>query len=380
MVLKTQLKFISIPDSSKTDEEHTSVKVKKGKKRKLSESNTEVKEHKVTNKKTKPDSKKVKYPKDQKLLSEEISEKETLPNKLSKKKKARLNTKSPENEIVEGSPVEDISKNKSIKKAKVQTLEKKAPSKPQTQSEVVTDKSNLKEGTKKNKKQLKKKRKAKQLNKKGKTLMSTKKAKSQSNGVKSQSTTDVNNETKSTNKKGIKQKDITDLENKKTDIKNKISEPQETEKKSDDKAEPKGFPKHGGNNSKQENEEPKYNEEQESRTTFVGNLPLKITRSRVTNMFKTYGEVETVRFRSVPVADIKLPRKACVKMNKIHEKRTNMNAYVRFKNIESVEKALELNGHVIDEHTIRVDRAMKKTTVNSHAIFIGNLPFGKFRF
>lgn len=177
---------------------------------------------------------------------------------------------------------------------------------------------------------------------------------------------EINNQTVISNK--MNKKPNTETENDGSQIKEKESSNEVTS----------GFPKHLGNSSEQENKKFKLNEEQESRTIFVGNLPLKIPRDRVTNMFKKYGEVETVRFRSLPVADISLPRKACVKMNRIHEKRTNMNAYVRFKNIESVEKALEMNGEVVNEHTIRVDLALKKTKTSSHAVFIGNLPFGKY--
>ncbi|KAL1461440.1 hypothetical protein WDU94_013340 [Cyamophila willieti] len=179
---------------------------------------------------------------------------------------------------------------------------------------------------------------------------------------------------KSTSKKGKKKKACPESPST-TQSETDINIPQNTEKETYAQVVASGFPKHVADSSEGQSEEPKLNEEQESRTIFVGNLPLKIPRDKVTNMFKQYGEVETVRFRSVPVGDISLPRNACIKMNKIHEKRTNMNAYVRFKNIESVEKALVMNGHVVNEHTIRVDTALKKPKANSHAIFIGNLPF-----
>lgn len=320
--------------------------------------------NKITKKsKSKTESNKIKSSKNQTTFAAESPE---VPTKPIKRKKSKVNEIAVEIENVSNSPSEVKRKNKT------KSLEQKIikSTKTQSQSKEIDKKEDVKDGSKKNKKQLKKKIKAEQLQKKPKGLI-----KSQSNKDQIQPTTDVKHETKST---GKKQRGSTDLEHKKAEVEN-ILEPQVADEKSDNQTESKGFPKHVGNTSDQENEEPKFNEEQESRTIFVGNLPLKITRSRVTNMFKQYGEVETVRFRSVPVADIKLPRKACVKMNKIHEKRTNMNAYVRFKNVESVEKALALNGLVIEEHTIRVDSAIKKTTTNSHAIFIGNLPFGKHR-
>ncbi|KAI5741598.1 hypothetical protein M8J76_015256 [Diaphorina citri] len=324
------------------------VKNKKVKKRKLNDTSTE--ETVKVEKKAKTVPKKGSTKEDQENDPVDIEKRA----KISKKKKAKLN-KGLEKSKLKSSKKVVVSKD-AEKETNIISEKTKNSSKVQAKPEPVENKTEPQESKKKNKKQLKK------------GLLDN------SNNLNAEQTTSselsakVNQNKKSITKKG--KKTVTgDVDNKELP---KSDNDTNTEQKSDEQA--KGFPKHLENGSETK-DEPKFNEEQESRTIFVGNLPLKINRDRVTSMFKPYGEVETVRFRSVPVADITLPRKACIKMNKVHEKRTNMNAYVRFKNLESVEKALEMNGHVIDEHTIRVDKALTTTKSNSHSIFIGNIPF-----
>lgn len=41
--------------------------------------------------------------------------------------------------------------------------------------------------------------------------------------------------------------------------------------------------------------------EKERRTIFVGNLPLGYKRKKIKNLFKVYGEVESIRLRSIAV-------------------------------------------------------------------------------
>jgi RNA recognition motif-containing protein len=48
-------------------------------------------------------------------------------------------------------------------------------------------------------------------------------------------------------------------------------------------------------------------DEVESRTIFVGNLPLSMTRKKLTCIFSKCGTVESTRIRSVPVKGVKLP-------------------------------------------------------------------------
>lgn len=52
-----------------------------------------------------------------------------------------------------------------------------------------------------------------------------------------------------------------------------------------------------------------------------------------------------------------------------------MNAYARFEDISSIEKALVLNGRLFNELTIRVTAADNKELDYEKTIFVGNLPF-----
>lgn len=70
----------------------------------------------------------------------------------------------------------------------------------------------------------------------------------------------------------------------------------------------------GGKRKKMENPEdtmvPKEGFDDEDkllRTVFVGNLPLKLKKKEIAKEFSKFGEVESVRIRSVPVVDVSLP-------------------------------------------------------------------------
>ena len=64
-----------------------------------------------------------------------------------------------------------------------------------------------------------------------------------------------------------------------------------------------------------------------------------------------------------------------------HEKRNNIIAYARFKDVESAQKTLKLSGNKLGDQTIRIDLALKDESSGSQdrdqskAIFVGNLGF-----
>jgi nucleolar protein 12 len=122
----------------------------------------------------------------------------------------------------------------------------------------------------------------------------------------------------------------------------------------------------------------KRDAEQEARTVFVGNVALTVSKKTLLRMFNSYGKIESIRLRSVPVADLKLPKKASVIMRKFHPSRQSANAYIVFVAKESAENALSLNGTELEGLHIRVDMAAtsKKKHDHKHSVFIGNLPFG----
>ncbi|CAB3370101.1 Hypothetical predicted protein [Cloeon dipterum] len=118
-------------------------------------------------------------------------------------------------------------------------------------------------------------------------------------------------------------------------------------------------------------------EEKNTRTIFIGNLPKEISKEKIEQLFKKFGKIESVRYRNAPVADIRVPKKVATIKKDFHSKRTSISALIVFEKIDSVQKALKMNGTVVDGHHIRVDKAVKDKAVDPYsAIFIGNLPLG----
>ncbi|KAM1034159.1 hypothetical protein ACFX2J_037415 [Malus domestica] len=121
------------------------------------------------------------------------------------------------------------------------------------------------------------------------------------------------------------------------------------------------------------------------RTVFVGNLPLKVKKKALMKEFIKFGEVQSVRIRSVPILDTKRPRKGAILTKQIHDKADSVNAYIVFKTEESAQASLSHNMAVVEGHHIRVDRACpprkklkgESATVYDHTrtVFVGNLPF-----
>ncbi|KAH6790717.1 RNA-binding family protein [Perilla frutescens var. frutescens] len=121
------------------------------------------------------------------------------------------------------------------------------------------------------------------------------------------------------------------------------------------------------------------------RTVFVGNLPLKLKKKEIAKEFGKFGEVESVRIRSVPIVDGKIPRKGAVIKKQINESGDSVHAYVVFKTEESAQASLAYNMAVVGGNHIRVDRACpprKKLKGenpllydNKRTVFLGNLPF-----
>lgn len=121
------------------------------------------------------------------------------------------------------------------------------------------------------------------------------------------------------------------------------------------------------------------------RTIFVGNVPMKTKKKTLLKEFSKYGEIESLRIRSVPIADTKAPRKAAVLMKKFNENADCVHAYIVFKSEDSAQASLAHNMTVVEGNHIRVDRACpprKKVKGdnaplydNKRTLFVGNLPF-----
>ncbi|KAF5772564.1 putative RNA recognition motif domain, nucleotide-binding alpha-beta plait domain superfamily [Helianthus annuus] len=126
-------------------------------------------------------------------------------------------------------------------------------------------------------------------------------------------------------------------------------------------------------------------EEKLLRTVFVGNLPLKVKKKALLKEFDRFGEIESVRIRSVPILDDKTPRKGAIIKKQINDAVDRVNAYIVFKTEDSAQASLSHNMAVVGGNHIHVDRACppRKKFKGENAplydtkrtVFIGNLPF-----
>ncbi|MCL7025430.1 hypothetical protein MKW94_011741 [Papaver nudicaule] len=121
------------------------------------------------------------------------------------------------------------------------------------------------------------------------------------------------------------------------------------------------------------------------RTVFVGNLPLKTKKKALLKEFSQFGEVDSVRIRSIPILDGKMPRKGAIMKGRINDSIDSVNAYVVYKEEKSAQASLLHNMAMVGGNHIRVDIACPprkklkgENTIlyDSHrTVFVGNLPF-----
>ncbi|NWU96238.1 RBM34 protein, partial [Upupa epops] len=113
------------------------------------------------------------------------------------------------------------------------------------------------------------------------------------------------------------------------------------------------------------------------RTVFVGNLPVSCTAQALKSLFKEYGQIKSIRFRSLIPAEDTLSKKLAAIKHKLHPNAKFVNAYVVFKEECDAVKALKENGtEIASGFHIRVDIASKNSLHdNKRSIFLGNLPY-----
>ncbi|XP_062980431.1 RNA-binding protein 34 [Elgaria multicarinata webbii] len=113
------------------------------------------------------------------------------------------------------------------------------------------------------------------------------------------------------------------------------------------------------------------------RTVFVGNLPVSCTAQMLKTFFKEYGQIESVRFRSLIPAEESLSKKMAAIKRKMHPNMKYVNAYVVFKEESAANNALKCNGtEFTSGFHVRVDLASKSSSHdNKRSIFVGNLPY-----
>ncbi|NWX29519.1 RBM34 protein, partial [Notiomystis cincta] len=113
------------------------------------------------------------------------------------------------------------------------------------------------------------------------------------------------------------------------------------------------------------------------RTVFVGNLPVSCTVQVLKSLFKKYGQIQSIRFRSVIPAEDTVSKKVAAIKHQVHPNAKFVNAYVVFKEECDAQKALKENGtEIASGFHIRVDTASKTSSHdNKRSVFLGNLSY-----
>lgn len=117
-----------------------------------------------------------------------------------------------------------------------------------------------------------------------------------------------------------------------------------------------------------------------NRTLFIGNVPSKCCTDRklqreLKAIFKAHGPVESLRFRSLALAE-PMPRKYAFISGQLSERVDSSNAYIVMEKEEDAQKSLSENMRLFYGHHIRVDIAGTSGKLPSHkkSVFIGNIP------
>ena len=96
--------------------------------------------------------------------------------------------------------------------------------------------------------------------------------------------------------------------------------------------------------------------DRKQRTVFIGNLHLDCSQKQLKKLFSECGPIEKVWLRSIATTQYsKMPERAKIITGNFGVQKDNKNAYILFKDKESVSKALAFNQRHFMEKHIRVD-------------------------
>ena len=253
----------------------------------------------------------------------------------------------------------------------------KAQAKTDDNDELITKLKKEKESSDdKPKRQRKEKREKKKENKKDKKQVNNKrKAKEESDG-------ESDDEDKQEAKKSKYEAKDGELDEKDDDDKND----EETNDKNNDEDIFKSVPKRKKQNRSEKRTNNEEKKKEEEKTIFISNFPipledknLKKSKKLVTKLFSVYGEIESIRFRSLGFEKSKIPTRKGHLAAGLRTKDYG-TVYVHFSEMTAEMSKIisDLNGKVLHGRHLNVDTASHKETSkdeNDSSIFIQNLPF-----
>ncbi|XP_050100274.1 RNA-binding protein 34-like [Anopheles aquasalis] len=99
---------------------------------------------------------------------------------------------------------------------------------------------------------------------------------------------------------------------------------------------------------------------------FIGNLPPTINQNKVKSLFKPYGTILSVRFRTNEGG--KIPRRKDMKKLK------SLICYIRFSSKSEMQQACTMDGQLVEENRIRVcPQKQKQMGAINSTVFVGNI-------
>ena len=116
----------------------------------------------------------------------------------------------------------------------------------------------------------------------------------------------------------------------------------------------------------------------DSRTIYIGNLPVDLKKKKLLKVLKQYGTVEKMWTRGVKPLSA-LPKKIALIKGKLPENHPPLMVHVVFKTDVEAHNALKLNGELYDGNRLRVTMSQEKVFDSRKGVFVGNLPFGELR-
>ncbi|RYG68831.1 hypothetical protein EON64_04235 [archaeon] len=124
--------------------------------------------------------------------------------------------------------------------------------------------------------------------------------------------------------------------------------------------------------------------EDQGHTLFVGNVALTAATTKVLKrIFSPFGEIQSIRIRSLPIAGTKvdeagnqnLVKKVCAQKLILGTQKGSANAYIKFAEQGSIAKAMkEIDNTVVEGRHLRVDKLPPSLLDNQTTVFVGNLP------
>jgi nucleolar protein 12 len=125
-------------------------------------------------------------------------------------------------------------------------------------------------------------------------------------------------------------------------------------------------------------------QERNKQTCFVGNIPTSVLQRKYYTLFKQHvksilnqkGAIQSIRFRSVAVNNLKVPKRIAIVSKSLQPARDTLNAYIVFNKPDiASEFAEKANGTLFLDKHLRVDLASSEKKDTKRTIFVGNLPY-----